>query len=52
MRVWKRTMQQSVVDWGGLWHIRSGTFLFFCAIEEELRSYLKVSAVKELSQLV
>jgi len=38
-----------LVDRGGLWHIKSGTFLLFCAIEEELRSFLKVSALKELS---
>ena len=38
---WVRT-----VDRGGLWHIKSGTFFLFCAIEEELRSYLKVSRVK------
>ena len=39
----------NLVDGGGLWHIKSGTFLFFCAIEEELHSYLTVSSVKELS---
>ena len=39
----------SLVDRGGLWHITNATFMFFCAIEEVLRSYLKVSAIKELS---
>ena len=37
------------VDRGGLWHIKSGTFFLFCAIAEELHSYLKVSRVKEIS---
>ena len=37
------------VDRGGLWHIKSGTFFLFCAKAEELRSYLKVSRVKEIS---
>ena len=37
------------VDGGGLWQIKSGTFFLFCAIAEELRSYLKVSRVKEIS---
>ena len=41
---WVRTVNR-----GGLWHIKSGTFFLFCAIEEELRSYLKVSRVKEIS---
>ena len=40
---WVRTVDR------GLWHIKSGTFFLFCAIEEELRSYLKVSRVKEIS---
>ena len=29
-----------VVNRGGFWHIKSGTFFLFCAIVEELRSYL------------
>ena len=37
------------VNRGGFWHIKSGTFFLFCAIDEELRSYLKVSRVKEIS---
>ena len=39
----------TAVNTGGLWHIKSGTFFLFCAIEEELRSYLKISRVKEIS---
>lgn len=39
----------NLVDRGGLWCIKSGIFWFFCAIEEELCSYLTVSSVKELS---
>lgn len=39
----------TLVDRGGLWHVKPGTFHLFCAIEEELRSYFKVSGVKEIS---
>ncbi len=39
----------NLVDQGGLWHITNAMFMFFCAIEEVLRSHLKVSAIKELS---
>ena len=46
--------EEVVAEWvravdRGLWHIKLGTFFLFCAIEEELRSYLKVSRVKEIS---
>ena len=37
------------VDGGGLWQIKLGTFFLFCAIAEELHSYLKFSRVKEIS---
>ncbi len=36
----------NLVDRDGLWHITNATFMFFCAIEEVLRSHLKVSAIK------
>ncbi len=36
----------NLVDRGGLWHITNATFMFFCAIEEVLRSHIKVSAIK------
>ena len=39
----------NLIDRGGLWHVSTETFMFFCAIEEELRRHLKMSAVKELS---
>ena len=39
----------NLIDRGGLWHVSIETFMFFCAIEEELRRHLKMSAVKELS---
>ena len=30
----------TIIDRGGLWHIKPGTFHLFCAIKEELHSYL------------
>ncbi len=39
----------TLVDRGGLWNITNATFMLFCNTEEVLRSYLKVSAIKELS---
>lgn len=38
-----------LIDRGGLWHVSTETYMFFCAIEEELRRHLNVSAIKELS---
>ena len=39
----------SLVDRGGLWHVTNEAFVFFCAIEEVIRTHLTVSAINELS---
>ena len=49
------TEEEVAAEWvrainrGGLWHIKSCTFFLFCAIEEKLRSYLKVSRMEKIS---
>ena len=44
----------TIIDRGGLWHIKPGTYLLFCAIEEEFCSYLNdiVSGMREISNEV
>ena len=38
------------VDRGGLWHVREGTFMLFCAMEEVVREYLHVNNVSGMTE--
>ena len=37
------------VDRGGLWHVREGTYMLFCAMEEVVREYLHVNNVSGMT---
>ena len=36
------------VDRGGLWHVREGTYMLFCAMEEEVREHFQMGFVRDM----
>ena len=40
----------NLVDRGGLWRVREGTYMLFCAMEDELRQHLQKRRVQEMTE--